>query len=443
MQPHYNTHTWDMPHASPLIELTIEKPAVGGRMIARHHGRVVLVSSAIPGERVVARVERAGRDVAYAVVTEVLEPDRDRRPVVGDPACGGNVYAHVAYDRQLALKSTIVADAFARIGRIELDVPVPAAPSRERGYRMRARLHVRGTRIGFVREGSHELCDAARTGQLLPETGAVLDRLSGAMRAIRPVAVRGLDLAENLAADQHVLHFELEPDGAGEGAELAGLGQIEGVTGLTAAPSRGAPPALLAGVPYVSDPLSAIVPSVAGARGTPELRRHAAAFFQGNRYLLPRLVSRVIEHVSSGEIVELYAGVGVFAVALAAAGRGPVTAVEGDSVSAADLHANAASFAEVLRVEHAPVEAYLRRRAGPSAGTLVIDPPRTGLSREAITGAIRHGAARIVYVSCDVATLARDVRKFVDAGYMLSQIEAFDLFPNTAHVEVLAVLVRD
>ena len=152
------------------IILTIEKPVTGGRMLARHEGQVVLVAGAIPGERVRARVERISKQLAFAQATEVLEPSPDRRGVAVDWACGGSLYAHIAYERQLSLKSELVADSFARIGKISLDARVPVLASAEQGYRMRARLHVRNGKFGFFREGTHDLCDAAPTRQLLPDT---------------------------------------------------------------------------------------------------------------------------------------------------------------------------------------------------------------------------------------------------------------------------------
>jgi 23S rRNA (uracil1939-C5)-methyltransferase len=146
-----------------LVTLKIEKPAAGGRMIARLGGQVVLVSGAIPGERVSARIERIGKGVAYADTMSVEEPAADRREPFTDPLCGGCLYAHIAYPRQVAIKAHVIADAFVRIGRIPLQAPVPIAASPDEGYRMRARLHARGGRIGFFREGSHELCDARGT----------------------------------------------------------------------------------------------------------------------------------------------------------------------------------------------------------------------------------------------------------------------------------------
>src|SRR5690349_22903515 len=111
------------------VELTIEKPASGGRMIARHLGQIVLVRGAIPGERVRAWIERAEKRMAYAVTREVIEPSGDRRVAADDPLCGGALYSHIRYERQLQIKSDVIRDAFARLGRYPLDRAVPVAGS--------------------------------------------------------------------------------------------------------------------------------------------------------------------------------------------------------------------------------------------------------------------------------------------------------------------------
>jgi tRNA/tmRNA/rRNA uracil-C5-methylase (TrmA/RlmC/RlmD family) len=424
------------------VDLAVDKPAAGGRMIARHEGQVVLVSGAIPGERVRAHVDRVERSVAYAETVAVLQPSPDRRPAGGDPACGGSVYAHVAYDRQLALKGEILVDAFRRIAKLVVQEPVPVEPSTETGYRMRARLHVRDGRLGFFREGSHELCDAAATGQLLPETGWVLGEVASALAELRARNVASIEVAENIPGDQRALHLELRSEPGVPPGAFGVLARLAGVTGVTCLAPPGRDLLVLGGRPRVVDPISAIVGTAAGGMAGAVLGRRATAFFQANRYLLPTLVSRVVSHVPEGPVVDLYAGVGLFAVSLAACGRAPVVAVEGDRASGADLVENAKPFHDRLRVERGAVEGFLRAGPGTSAETLLVDPPRSGMSREAMAGIAARGARRIVYVSCDVATLARDTRRLVDAGYVLSHLEAFDLFPNTAHVESLAVLDR-
>ena len=185
-----------------LLTLDIEKPAAGGRMLARHHGQVVLVWGAIPGERVSAQVERVGKGVIYADTAEVLSPSPDRRSDVGDWRCGGNVLAFVAYSRQLRLKGQIIQDALARIGRMPLTAPPEVIGSPERGYRMRARLHVADGQVGFYREGTHALCRIGQTRQLADATN---DWIANVEQVIRRESLRGLaaiELSENITGDQ-------------------------------------------------------------------------------------------------------------------------------------------------------------------------------------------------------------------------------------------------
>jgi 23S rRNA (uracil1939-C5)-methyltransferase len=317
---------------------------------------------------------------------------------------------------------------------------------------MRARLHVRGTRIGFFREGSHDVCDARATRQLLAATCEVLDRLAAAIRSLGGDSVREIEIAENIDASERVVHLE-----TARPLDARVVGKLTALDGLTAGP-------------YVSDTLT--------IDGTPAtLRRHVLAFFQGNRHVLQAFVTHVIDRVPAGdEVVDLYAGVGLFAVC-AASRAAHVIAVEGDRVAAADLASNAAAVggdapihdapghaapaapevearrrantagrpatAPVTAV-HQPVEQFLAAATSLARGgtTVIVDPPRTGMSRDALDGLLRLRCPRVVYVSCDAPTLARDARRLVDAGYEIERIDAFDLFPNTPHVETVAVFRR-
>ena len=382
------------------IALDIEKPAVGGRMIGRVGGQIVLVSGAIPGEHVTARVERVGKGVVYAETVGVDRPSPDRRADAGDLACGGSWYACMTYPRQLDVKSLVVADAFGRIGRIVLPSRLDVTGSREDGYRMRARLHVRGRRIGFFRENTHDLCDPRATRQLLPETCDVLDRLAAAGVG----AAQDIEVSENVDASERVVR--LEPDDSAAPA----------VEGLTAPP-------------YVTDVLT-----FADRRLT--FRRHVQSFFQGNRFLIRDLVEHVVSLVpADATVVDLYAGAGLFSIAAAAIRGARVTAVEGDRFGAADLDANVQASGAAVTAVHDAVETFAIAQRDIAA--VIVDPPRTGMSREAMDRLLSMRAGQVVYVSCDVATLARDARRLLDAGYTIDHTRAFDLFPNTPHVEVV------
>lgn len=423
-----------------LITLDIEKPAVGGRMLGRHEGQVVLVWGAIPGERVSARIERVGRGVLYAETAEVLEPSADRRGAAADWRCGGNVYAHIAYDRQVRLKGEIIRETLGRIGRLPLSEPPVVVASPERGYRMRARLHAQGPQLGFLREGTHQLCDAGATGQLLPATADWIAAAEGVLIRDGLEGLAAVEISENVQGNERACHLVLR---AGvEAAPFAGLVDAEPLTGISAEREDRAGAELVAGSPWVSDVLHLKAGDSASAL---RLRRSARAFFQGNRYLLEPLVQHVAALVPEGPIVDLYAGVGLFGLSLTAAGIDDATLVEGDPVSGADLQGNAEAFGERVRVQRCSVETYLRRvpRSGPGGTpTFIVDPPRTGISKEAMAGIIQAQPARMVYVSCDVATFARDTRTLLDSGYELGAVTGFDLFPNTAHVETIATFSR-
>jgi len=415
------------------VIITAEKPVAGGRMLARHDGLVILIAGAIPGERIRARIERVSRQVAYAETVEVLQADADRRKAAVDWACGGSLYSHINYPRQQALKAELIADAFARIAKLPLSRPVAVTASKELGYRMRARLHARNGTLGFFREGTHEPCEAGPTGQLLPATIEAIDGFRTALGGELLHGIATCDIAENIPADERAILIETR----GSTTAWDRVAQIEGTTGLMVQGREEARARVIHGSPYVMDVLP-----IPGASAAVRLRHHVRAFFQGNRWLLAPLVEHVVAQVPEDDVLELYAGVGLFAISLAAVGRTGIVAVEGDRISAADLNANAEPHRDVLEVRQMSVERYLQAAGRIQRSTVLLDPPRTGISREAMSGLLALKAPRVVYVSCDVATLARDVRRFVDDGYQLGHIEAFDFFPNTAHVETLVTLVK-
>jgi len=417
------------------VELAIERPVAGGWMLARHNGRIVLIAGAIPGETVRARIGRVERGVAFAKVDAIVTPSADRRVPPFDPACGGGVYAHIRPEAQAAIKRDVILDGLRRGGGVEWTAPLEVRASPEAGYRLRARLHVSDRRIGFFREGTHTLCDAGPSAQL---DAGTLDAVTRFVAAHPRLALEAVEVSENLGGDQRalLLHEDRQHSRPGRPpAPVAAL--VDGITG--ASMSRGGRLLTIAGVPEVSDPIAAIVD---GATGEARLRRHAASFFQANRYLLGALASAVVAAVPEGPAVDLYAGVGLFAVGLCATGHDAVVAVEGDPISSADLRANAKPFGAALGVDTRAVEAFLAEtRLGPDT-TVVIDPPRTGLSKAASAALAGSLVRRLVAVSCDVATFARDLKVLRAAGFEMTSLVAFDLFPNTAHVETLAVLQR-
>lgn len=413
------------------LTLDIERPAVGGRMIARHDGRVVFVAGAIPGERVEVRIERVQRQVAWAQTTGVVTASPDRVDVPAGLTCGGQVLAHVSEARQRSLKAEMLADALRRIGKVTLDAPVGMTGGPADGYRTRARVHVRAGRAGFFDDGTHHLCALAPSRQLPPASVEVIERLTAALGSAAAEVEAEVEWTEDVAGAHRIAHVSLgDPRHLRAVSQVAALTGLDGLSVSVAGDSRVVAPAW--GEPRVVDRVRA------SGDVAVEIAHSARAFFQGNRYLLQPLVDEVLGHLE-GPVVDLFAGVGLFALAAATAGH-RVTAVEGDHVSALDLAANAATVPGVTAV-HAAVEAYLAGSA-PAGGTAIVDPPRTGLSPDAIAGLLALAPARVVYVSCDPATLARDVRRCLDAGYQLATVRGFDLFPRTGHVEAVVTLRR-
>jgi 23S rRNA (uracil1939-C5)-methyltransferase len=244
-----------------------------------------------------------------------------------------------------------------------------------------------------------------------------------------------IELAENMPGEQRAGHLELHA--TADPQKYVGLS--ENLVGLSA--QRVDRPGIvrLTGTTTVTDSIRAD-----DETHTLSLSRDVRAFFQGNRFLVEELVRRVVRLVPPGPVIDLYAGVGLFGLSLAASGWDAVTAVEGDPVAGADLARNAEPFAGRVKTIRRSVESYVGsvKTAACEDTTILVDPPRTGISKDAITHLIRLQPLRIVYVSCDVATLARDTRLLHAAGYSLQHLSGIDLFPNTAHVETLAVLSR-
>jgi 23S rRNA (uracil1939-C5)-methyltransferase len=424
------------------ITIDAERPVAGGRMLARHERQVVFVAGAIPGERITARVTRVARGTVYADTVEVVTASPDRRPGV-DGRCGGSILGHVDYQRQVALKAAIIEDAWRHIARLPVIEPVRVLASPERGYRSRARLHAGEGRLGFFREGTHQLCDPAATGQLSESTLTWVRQAEAMLSIDAARALVAVDLVENAAGTERACHLHVRPGVLPAvfeplAAGLTGLSVGSGAAGVdedseNRVPDRGV--VVVAGDPSVTDVIEL---SPTGGPAQVSLRHGARAFFQGNRFLLTPLVQTVVD-ATEGSVLDLFAGTGLFGLALAATGHSPVTMVEGDPVSGRDLAFNAAASAAGASVNSVSVEAYLARPRTAFV-TWVVDPPRTGLPEAVRAAVLRDRPARIVYVSCDPATLARDVRALVQGGYEVRSLTGLDMFPSTAHVEAVCVL---
>lgn len=419
----------------PIVD--IERMVPGGFGLARLEGRVVLVRGAIPGERVRVAIDRGGKGgVAFAHVDEVVVASPDRVVPDADPRCGGLALAHVSEERQRALKLEMLADALRRTGRlVELpEVTITASPVE--GWRMRARLHVQGGALGFYREGTHELCDPP-VSQLPPALRAAAEAAFEWTPAPVRKAIVDVVAAADLTGEQVAVCLTLERATPTRWPDRPPPG-VRGVAVTWPGASR---PSDVAGAPVLSASLASLgVPGEAAAGQ--RLEWHPAAFFQANRAIVPALVARVLAALDERPVIDLFAGVGLFGVCAGAGGAASVTCVEGEPFAARWLDRNARAFASPrIRTYHAAVEDFVKAEGTVlDARVIVVDPPRTGLPavvRERLAGA---RDTRIVYVSCDAPTFARDLRHLTEAGCRLASVEAFDMFPQTAHLEMLAVL---
>jgi 23S rRNA (uracil1939-C5)-methyltransferase len=422
-------------------EVTIEKGVYRGVGLARHQGQVVLVPRALPGDRVRVRVEAAERGYARGAAEAVLAPGPGRRPSPCPfvPLCGGCVYQELDYDAQLELKESILRESLARAGA-PWDGEVAVHGSPETGWRTRASFHVAaradGVRIGLHEEGSHRVVDLDPCLQLSDAMTRVVTAARSAF-ARRPAWAHGvsdLDLAESPDGGRLVLALESRLDTAGATSLSALADEIPWLTGLGVVVG---PPAARRYLPLSGQPY--IEAEVRGFR----LRAHVRSFFQANRFLLESLVAEVESGVRpGGGVLDLYAGVGLFAIPLAARAEA-VTAVE-INLSAADdavANARAAGFDHVT-VERSDVRQALAGLPAAAAERVVLDPPRTGAGADVAEAIARRRPEAIVYVSCDPPTLGRDLVAFARGGYRPARIALFDLFPDTGHMETVVHLVR-
>jgi 23S rRNA (uracil1939-C5)-methyltransferase len=419
------------------LEAVIEKGVYRGRGLARVDGRVLFVPRAHPGDRVRARVLEVHAGWGEAALEELLDasPDRRASPCPYVPRCGGCVYQDLEYGAQLDLKESVLRETLARSGA-PWDGPIERHASAERGWRLRASLHFAvasgGLALGLREEGTRRLVDVLDCLQLsaaLNETARDLRRALGRRPALGP-RLRGLELLEapdgrgRVAVLVTRLPLSAAASLASLGAEVPGLGGL----GLEGVDER---VHWLYGSPYVEARLHGL-----------DLRVHARSFFQSNRHLLASLVDAVLDLVPPApRSLDLYAGVGLFALPLAARDGGEVYAVERARFAAADARENARrNHLGGVRVVDADVREALARLPDGTGESIIVDPPRTGLEPDVVDRVAARGPGAVVYVSCDPATLGRDLARFAARGLRPDSVRLFDLFPDTLHLETLVRL---
>jgi 23S rRNA (uracil1939-C5)-methyltransferase len=387
----------------------VEKLVYGGDGLGRVDGRVVLAPYVLPGERIRAQVEQEKPGLVKARAVQVLEPSAERvAPFCPYFArCGGCHYQHAPYPVQLVAKRAILEEALHRLGKLEPPGEIEVIAGEPWGYRNRTQLHVEDRRIGYREAHSHKLCAIEQC----PISSAKLNETIATLN----------EMARDARWPRFVRSFELFTD-----EQQVQLNVLE-----TARP---------VGRRFFDWCAEKIPGMVAGALDYGgRYRVSRSAFFQTNRFLIDRLVATAVEGSHGGSALDLYAGVGLFAMALAAEFR-EVVAVESGSAAVRDLAFNAARAGFTnLRAEQNTTEAYLENLAV-APDLVLLDPPRAGIGKPVVQRLAALKPRAVTLVSCDPTTLARDLAGLVTAGYHIQKLTLIDLFPQTYHLETVVQL---
>lgn len=382
------------------LTLRLEEMGHNGMALAHHGELAVWVSLGIPGETVVAEVIDRHPHYVEARVVEVLEPSPDRVappcPYYGE--CGGCQYQHIAYPRQLALKQQVVAAQLRRIGRFSDPTVLPTLPAPEQfGYRNHARFTVgRHGDVGFVRRGTHRLIPVEACLLMHPWINQAIGVLRG-----HTGTARALNLRYGVNTGSYLIQPRLD-----DPAVPLETGQTSYEEALLGRRFRVASP----------------------------------SFFQVNTHQAERMVELVRGYLQAGPVdllVDAYAGVGTFAVLLAGSAR-RIIGLEESPPAVRDARQNAAGLPNV-EFREGKVEQVLPA-LGEQADVVLLDPPRAGCHPAVIQALVAHPPRQVIYVSCDPATLARDLRLLVDGGFALERVQPVDLFPQTYHIECVSVV---
>lgn len=399
------------------MEVTIERILPGGLGLAHADGRTIMVALAAPGDRVRVRVDRVKGNVSFASIEEIITPS----PVRVEPPCpyfghcGGCDFQQMNYQSQLDAKAEIIRDCLRRLARIENIAAFQITPAPDPWhYRSRAQWQYDAVRqkLGYFESGSRNVCDVAACAILAPQLQETLESLRDRMTS----------------------------------------GSLPDARDFRA---------------VVGDERVSISPPIDGSR-VPDITRtihgesyrfNAESFFQAHDGLLPQLIDAAIRDARGETALELYCGVGLFTLPLARR-FARVIAVESDSAAAKfareSLTNAGLTNAEVVtrdagawldeNVEGGDSSPMSQKRRQVAAlqnqiDFVLLDPPRVGAESRVIAGVLCLKPRRISYVSCDPATLARDLKKLIAGGYHLSSISAFDMFPQTHHVETVVSLI--
>jgi 23S rRNA (uracil1939-C5)-methyltransferase len=419
-----------------LIVVKIERLAYGGEAVARHQGLAVFVQGGAPHETLRVRIIERKKSFARGIIEEIIEPSAARREplcqYVGE--CGGCQFQHITYAEQLEAKVGFIRDALKRTGQIDWPNEIKIHSASEFHYRLRAKIKIArdpfesrsllrlpdnpgsrsttdGVRIGFNRSNSHVVCDVERCEILLPE-------LNEALQSIR----------------QHI-----QSDTIGKRSN-----EIEIALSEISNPDCHTQPTLRK--VSISTPLSGFSSADIQRKVAGSIYQFSpSSFFQVNALLLDEFVREATGSEKGDFALDLYAGVGLFTIQLARNFK-RVIGVESDSrsVDYAKVNISLNEVPNAAVVSHRVgqwLEHFISQRNLQTPDLVLLDPPRSGAA-EAVELLARIQPGQIHYVSCDPNTLARDLKKLLAHNYKLERIVAFDMFPQTYHVETLAFIKR-
>ncbi|HXF26022.1 MAG TPA: class I SAM-dependent RNA methyltransferase [Bryobacteraceae bacterium] len=381
------------------MEFTIEKLVYGGDGLARVDGRVALTPFVLPGETIRAEAKPSNGGVLRGKLLDVISPSpaRAQPPCPYFMRCGGCQYQHIDYAEQLAQKRAILRESIERIGKICFNSDIAVIASEPWSYRNRVQLHVENGRVGYREHGSMKLCAIDRCPVSSPKLNEVIAKLNA----------------------------EIPYAGRYDGTLELFTNEIDLQVSPAARVTRR--------MRELLDSLGTAMPiEYAG------LRVSRNSFFQVNRFLIPKLVEAATTVASGSLALDLYAGAGLFSMALAKRFT-RVIAVEAGASAYRDLVQNASRSGAAIESHWAAVEDFLVKFSE-TPDFILADPPRAGIGKKAAVQLLRIRARRLVLVSCDPATLARDLAQLAAGGYHIESIALIDLFPQTFHLETVVHL---
>ena len=423
-------------HSAPEVLVRIEKPIYGGAFLSRIDGKAVFVPMALPGEDARVRVTQDKRGYASAEIDEIISaaPERTTPPCRHFGTCGGCAYQHANYAAQLAFKQAILRETLERAGvRPPEEIGVLSAEPWRYRNRIRVGFDARGN-PGYRGRRSHAIVPIAECPIAAPLLVDAAEACAEAARQFPPAPrLGGISLFCNAQETELLATVFATSSARGKFEKFAGA-LVERIP-------------ILAGAELAVEGHEGSPPRTVARWGSGSLLYRAAgvdyrvdhgAFFQVNRWLIDALVERVSENQSGALAWDLFAGVGLFARQLAA-GFDRVLAIESaPQATAALAHNLSGTSAAAVKAD---ALAFLQRnRRGPRPNLVVTDPPRGGLGPEMCTALAEIAAPTMIYVSCDPATLARDLRQLVASGFAIESITLADLFPQTFHLETIVHL---